>query len=59
MELQNFYVETVKISDTGLLQTLIKNSQIKFIKKGDMLQHIGSINTELYVASYWMPRGGK
>ena len=57
MELQNFYVETVKISDTGLLQTLIKNSQIKFIKKGDMLQHIGSINTELYVLVKGLLRG--
>lgn len=48
MEIQNFYTETLKISNTQLVQTLAENSQIKVIKKGDMLQQIGSISTELY-----------
>ena len=57
MELQNFYVETLKISNTRLVQTLTENSYIKFIKKGDMLQHIGSISTELYFLLKGLLRG--
>ena len=57
MELQKFYTETLKISDTQLVQTLTENSQSKFIKKGDMLQHIGSISTELYFLMRGLLRG--
>ena len=57
MELQNFYTETLKISDTQLVQTLTENSQIKIIKKGDILQHIGSISTELYFLLKGLLRG--
>lgn len=57
MELQNFYTETLKISDTQLVQTLAENSQIKVIKKGDMLQQIGSISTELYFLTKGLLRG--
>lgn len=48
MEIQNFYTETLKISNTQLVQMLSENSQIKVIKKGDILQYIGSVSTALY-----------
>ena len=57
MEIQNFYTETLKISNTQLVQTLAENSQIKFIKKGDMLQHSGSISMELYFLMRGLLRG--
>ena len=57
MEIQNFYTETLKISDTQLVQTLAENSQIKVIKKGHMLQYIGSISTELYFLMKGLLRG--
>lgn len=57
MELQNFYTETIKISDTQLVQVLTESSQIKVIKKGDMLQYIGSISTELYFLMTGLLRG--
>lgn len=57
MELQNFYTETLKISDTQLVQTLAENSQIKVIKKGDILQHIGSVSTALYFLMTGLLRG--
>ena len=57
MELQKFYTETLKISDTQLVQTLAENSQIKVIKKGDILQHIGSISTALYFLTKGLLRG--
>lgn len=57
MEIQNFYTETLKISDTQLVLTLAENSQIKVIKKGDILQHIGSISTELYFLMKGLLRG--
>ena len=57
MGIQNFYTETLKISDTQLVQTLTENSQSKFIKKGDMLQHVGSISTELYFLMKGLLRG--
>lgn len=57
MEIQNFYTETLKISDTPLVQTLAENSQIKVIKKGDILQHIGSVSTALYFLMKGLLRG--
>ena len=57
MELQNFYTEILKISDTQLVRVLTENSQIKVIKKGDMLQYIGSISTELYFLMKGLLRG--
>ena len=57
MELQNFYTETLKISDIQLVQVLTENSQIKVIKKGDILQYIGSISTELHFLMKGLLRG--
>ena len=57
MEIQNFYTQTLKISDTQLVQTLTENSQIKGIKKGDILQHIGSVSTALYFLMKGLLRG--
>ena len=47
MELQNFYIETLKLSDIQLVQTLATNTRVKLIKKGEILQHIGDISAEL------------
>ncbi|MBM6888133.1 Crp/Fnr family transcriptional regulator [Pseudoflavonifractor phocaeensis] len=57
MDLQNFYTEILKLSDTQLVQALTENSQIKLIKKGDVLQHIGSPSTELYFLMKGLLRG--
>lgn len=57
MEIQNFYIETLKISDIQLVQTLTANTKVELIKKGEILQHIGSISTELYFLSKGLLRG--
>lgn len=57
MEIQNFYTETLKISNTQLVQMLSENSQIKVIKKGDILQYIGSVSTALYFLMKGLLRG--
>lgn len=57
MKIQDFYVDTLGITDARLAQVLTKNSQIKFIKKGDILQHVGSKSTELYFLVNGLLRG--
>ena len=57
MEIQNFYIETLKISDAQLVQTLTANTKVRFTKKGEILQDIGGINTELYFLSKGLLRG--
>ena len=57
MELQNFYIETLKLSDIQLVQTLATNTRVKLIKKGEILQHIGDISTELFFLSTGLLRG--
>lgn len=57
MKIQDFYVDTLGIADAQLARVLTKNSQIKFIKKGDILQHIGSKSTELYFLVNGLLRG--
>ena len=57
MRIQDFYIETLGIADVELAQALTKNSQSKFIKKGDILQHIGSKGTELYFLVNGLLRG--
>ena len=57
MEIEDFYGETLKISDTQLVQSLAANSKIKLIKKGDILQHIGDTSTELYFLVSGLLRG--
>lgn len=57
MKIQDFYVDTLGIVDAQLARVLTKNSQIKFIKKGNILQHIGSKSTELYFLVNGLLRG--
>lgn len=57
MKIRDFYIETLKISDAQLMQTLTFNSEIKLIKKGEILQHIGSISMELYFLMKGLLRG--
>lgn len=57
MEIQNFYIEILKILDAQLIKTLTVNSKIKMVKKGCILQHIGSISTELYFLAKGLLRG--
>ena len=57
MKLQKFYIETLKLSDIQLVQTLATNTRVKLIKKGEILQHIGDISTELFFLSTGLLRG--
>ena len=40
MELQKFYIETLKISDVRLVQILADNTKVKLIKKGEILRRV-------------------
>ena len=57
MELNNFFIEKLKLSDIQLVQTLATNTRVKLIKKGEILQHIGDISTELFFLSTGLLRG--
>lgn len=47
MEIEYFYAETLKIADAQLIQLLSANSKWKPVKKGEIMQHIGSCSSEL------------
>ena len=57
MELQNFYIETLKLSDIQLVQTLATNTRVKLIKKREILQPIWENSTELFFLSTGLLRG--
>lgn len=57
MGIQSFYTEVLELSDANLVRILAANSKIRLLKKGDILQHIGSASTELYFLSKGLLRG--
>lgn len=52
-----FYEDVLKLSDQELIRILTSNSKVYFIEKGDILENIGDLNSNLYFLHQGLLRG--
>lgn len=53
----SFYKDILKLSDPFLIQTLVNDSKLYFAKKGEKIQNIGDVNTQIYFLKEGLFRG--
>lgn len=56
-DIQEFYKNIMNFSDSLLIQKLAINSKVYFVKKGDIIQNIGDLNTQIYFLQKGLLRG--